>query len=114
MYLLSIWPEDPAMRFDEGWHEMAACKLSENFYLIFDDHVQTLWHGSLASFARQYGPKVTMRIVPRVGISRFAEPKYNNGISKFLVQAKHGIPDEQAMESIDVFERRQIYQIVSR
>lgn len=114
MYLLSIWPEDPTLRFDHGWHEMAACKLSEDLYLIFDDQRQTLWHGSLASYARQYGPKVTMRIIPRVGISKFVEPKYNNGVSNLLVQAKHGIADEHEMQSIDVLERRQIYQIVSR
>jgi hypothetical protein len=114
MYLLSIWPEDPKLRFDEGWHQMAVCKLADDCYLIFDDHCQTLWHGSLHAFGRKYGSKVAMRIIPRVGISAFAEPKYDNGISKFLVQAKHGIPDEHAMQSIDVLERRQIYQIVSR
>ncbi|MDD4286751.1 MAG: hypothetical protein PHO20_01285 [Candidatus Peribacteraceae bacterium] len=114
MYLLSTWPEDPQLRFDEGWHQMAACKLADDCYLIFDDHGQTLWQGSLQSFGRKYGSKVTMRIIPRVGISAFAEPKYDNGISKFLVQTKHGIADEHEMQSLDIHERRESFRIASR
>ncbi len=113
MYLLSIWPEDPALRFDQGWHQMSACKLRENCFLIFDDQKQTLWHGSLASFARKYGSKVTMRIIPRFGISAFAEPKYNNPVSKFLVQAKHGIPGEEIMQSLDLPQPKQNFPLLA-
>ena len=113
MYLLSIWPEDPRCRFDHAWHQMAACKLADDTFLIFDDQHVTLWHGSLDVFARQYASTVTMRLVPRVGISAFAEPKYDNGVSKLLVQAKHSV-SEGDMQSLDLHERRQIIQIVSR
>lgn len=113
MYLLSIWPEDPGNRFDHAWHQMAVCKVADKTFLIFDNGTATLWHGSLAVFARQYGAAVTMRLVPRVGISAFTEPKYDNGVSKLLVQAKHGVTEEE-MQSLDLHEQRQIYQIVSR
>ncbi|MFH1444467.1 MAG: hypothetical protein ABIG34_03695 [Candidatus Peregrinibacteria bacterium] len=114
MYLLSIWPEDPARRFDKGWHQMAVCKVREDCYFIFDDQKATLWHGSLAAFARQYGSDMHTRIIPYVGISTYAEPKYDNFASKFLIQGRHGIPSEADMQSLDLPVRGESLQLASR
>ncbi|OIO55160.1 hypothetical protein AUJ46_01780 [Candidatus Peregrinibacteria bacterium CG1_02_54_53] len=114
MYLLSIWPEDPSKRFDKGWHQMAVCKVREDCYFIFDDQKMTLWHGSLAAFARQYGSDICTRIIPYVGISTYVEPKYDNFVSKFLVQGLHGTEDERNMRSLNLPLHRRPVQLVSR
>jgi hypothetical protein len=113
-YLLAIWPEDPAERFNRDWHEMAVCKLRHQCYLIFDDHRTTLWRGSLNAFVLQYGSRARMRIIPHVGISEYAEPKYDNFISKLLVQGLHGVRDETEMKSLNLLFRREILQIAKR
>lgn len=114
VYLLSIWPEDPATRFDAGWHQMAACKVRSKCYLIFDTDNVTLWHGSLEGYVRQYGPNVRMRIIPRVGISAYAEPKYDNFAAKFLVQTVQAIGNEEGMQSLDLPPPRELLRIAQR
>lgn len=116
IYLLSIWPEDPTLRFDsdKGWHEMSVCKLRHECFLIFDENRTTLWHGSLASFALRYGPNVRMRIIPHVGISRYAEPKYDHCVAKLLVQAVKGVENENEMESLGLQPPGEVMQIARR
>ncbi len=111
MYLVSLWPEDPEKRFDEGWHQIAACKIREQCFLLFDQSHTILWHGSLDSYALRHGPNVRMRVIPHVGISDFAEPKHDHFLPKFLVQAERGVNGEDAMKSLDLFSRREIMQV---
>lgn len=114
MYLVSLWPEDPAMRFDEGWHEMAACKIRQQCFLVYEKSSTILWHGSLASYALRHGPKVRMRIIPHVGISKFEKPKHDHFLPKFLVQAEKSVHGEDAMKSLDLFSQKEIMRVAER
>lgn len=99
MYLLSIWPKEPAARFHQSWHQMAVCKMNDRCFLIVDNNVVTLWHGSLKAFVAQYGDH--MCIISQFGIATYAEPK-NPKAGKFLSQACCGIADEKEMESLNL------------
>jgi len=107
MYLLSIWPLDPQDRFTHDWHQMAACKLDDDEYLILDNaHSLTHWHGSLAQFGREYkeirGSSVPMAVIPYAGISRYVQAKYDCSASKVLLQIRHMTQKEDLMEALEL------------
>lgn len=116
MYLLSIWPLDPNDRFTYDWHQMAACRIGEREYLIFDNsHTLTHWKGTLSQFAREYhtirGSSVPMSVIPHAGISQYVPPKFDCSASKFLLQIRHMTNNEDTMETLNV---RQNYGTLAR
>jgi len=114
MYLISIWPRNPEERFDtdKDWHQMAACRIGENRFLIIDNSkIVTIWEGSLESFvtkcktgSSKYAYEIPMSIIPRLGISRFAEPKHNNGPSKMMTQSLQSVGSEDRMEIVQILD----------
>jgi len=103
MYLVSIWPQDKDVRFQEDWHQMAACKLNDSCYLIIDNgKLVTIWQGPLCAFVSQYNDVVAMETIPHVGISRYCEPKYDNSFSKLLLQGNCAVASEEEMDSLNI------------
>jgi len=103
MYLISIWPQDNDLRFEKPWHQMAACKLNETCYLIIDNGQSvTIWRGPLRAYIAQYDKHISMETVWHVGISRYQEPKYDNAVSKLLLQSYCAVESEEQMESLNI------------
>ncbi len=104
MYLLSIWPKLPKDRMKHDWHQMAACKLDDQYFFIVD-HARhgTFWHGNLEEFMTEYNTNQTvpMSIIPHFGIAEYVEPRFDVVPAKFLMQFAHA-QDEEEMKSLGV------------
>lgn len=105
-YMVSTWAQDPNDGF-ENWHIFTVCKINDNIFVIVDNGgVATIWHGTFASFLKQYRTKSpeespSVRLVP-FGISPFTVPKHDIGlgICKILTQVRTAVPHEGYMESV--------------
>jgi hypothetical protein len=99
MHLISIWPQKAGHRLDHDWHQFAACKLRDNFFLVIDGKSAVLWNGSLKEYVAQHTFGVPMEIIPGLGISEDARMYFDNPLSKGLGQLHHLVPSEEKMTS---------------
>lgn len=103
VYTVSTWASDAENGF-EHWHIFTVCKVHDSKYLIIDNSTRaTVWDGTLKSYISQYSggtaENPTVRVVP-YGISRYVRPKYENPLSKLLIQVIHTIDGEEDMKPI--------------
>ena len=72
-------------------------RINKNTHLIIDNGSSVVvWEGSLEGFvaSQMSNGTVEMEIMPVVGISHYVPPRYDNMISRGLVQLTHLVPHE--------------------
>jgi hypothetical protein len=84
---------------------MAACKIDDEEFLIFNGGRVVYWKGTMEAFGRHYHRMhhhhEPMTLIPHVGVSRYFPPKYDIAVSKFLLQARH-MTDPNEMEALNI------------
>jgi hypothetical protein len=97
MYIVSIWPKDPELRGIKDWHQIAACKGDDKYFLIYSKGSPlTIWNGSLAQYVNECDRfDIPREIIPVFGISKFVEPKYDTAPAKWWQQISNAVPEDE-------------------